>query len=272
MHIESIPIYQALRCPFPDYLTISHTGTGTGNNYAYLISDDATKDAMVVDPAHPPEVIPVLTSRIHDGKINLKAIINTHHHHDHAGGNEGILKQFGKLPVIGGKDCAHVTQTPGHSEKFKIGERITVTALHTPCHTQDSICYFAEDGDERVVFTGDTLFIGGCGRFFEGNATEMHKALNEVLASLPDDTKVYPGHEYTKSNVKFCSAVSQSDAVKKLEEYANNNQQTQGKFTIGDEKLHNVFMRVTDPEIHKAVGASEPVEVMNRLREMKNKM
>ncbi|KAM5450239.1 Cytoplasmic glyoxalase II [Microsporum canis] len=91
----------------------------------------------------------------------------------------------------------------------------------------------------------------------------MHKALNEVLASLPDDTKVYPGHEYTKSNVKFCSAVSQSDAVKKLEEYANNNQQTQGKFTIGDEK---------DPEIHKAVGASEPVEVMNRLREMKNKM
>ncbi|KAM5492675.1 Cytoplasmic glyoxalase II [Microsporum audouinii] len=69
MHIESIPMY---------YLTISHTGTGTGNNYAYLISDDATKDAMVVDPAHPPEVIPVLTSRIHDGKINLKAIINTH--------------------------------------------------------------------------------------------------------------------------------------------------------------------------------------------------
>ncbi|KAG5205905.1 Hydroxyacylglutathione hydrolase [Trichophyton interdigitale] len=255
MHIESIPMW-----------------TGTGNNYAYLISDDASKDAMVVDPAHPPEVVPVLASHINDGKINLKAIINTHHHHDHAGGNEGILKQFGKLSVIGGKDCAHVTQTPGHGEKFKIGERITVTALHTPCHTQDSICYFAEDGNERVVFTGDTLFIGGCGRFFEGNATEMHKALNEVLASLPDDTRVYPGHEYTKSNVKFCSTVSQSEAVKKLEEFANNNQQTQGKFTIGDEKLHNVFMRVTDPDIQKAVGATEPVEVMNRLREMKNKM
>ncbi|EGD92251.1 hydroxyacylglutathione hydrolase [Trichophyton rubrum D6] len=255
MHIESIPMW-----------------TGTGNNYAYLISDDASKDAMVVDPAHPPEVVPVLASHINDGKINLKAIINTHHHHDHAGGNEGILKQFGKLSVIGGKDCAHVTQTPGHGEKFKIGERITVTALHTPCHTQDSICYFAEDGNERVVFTGDTLFIGGCGRFFEGNAMEMHKALNEVLASLPGDTRVYPGHEYTKSNVKFCSTVSQSEAVKKLEEFANNNQQTQGKFTIGDEKLHNVFMRVTDPEIQKAVGATEPVEVMNRLREMKNKM
>lgn len=97
-----------------------------------------------------------------------------------------------------------------------------MTALHTPCHTQDSICFFMEDGDDRVVFTGDTLFIAGkqtcfasycyhcplgsigiwvvgeadlcvlgCGRFFEGNAEEMHTALNKVLASLPDDTKVY---------------------------------------------------------------------------------
>ncbi|KAF3483419.1 hydroxyacylglutathione hydrolase [Arthroderma uncinatum] len=253
MHIESIPMW-----------------TGTGNNYAYLISDDATKDAMVVDPANPPEVIPVLTSHIHDRKINLKAIINTHHHHDHAGGNEGILKQFGKLPVIGGKDCAHVTQTPGHSEKFKIGERITVTALHTPCHTKDSICYFAEDGDERVVFTGDTLFIGGCGRFFEGDATQMHKALNEVLASLPDDTRVYVSRMIF--SIWAVPQFSQSDAVKKLEDYANNHQQTQGKFTIGDEKLHNVFMRVTDPEVQKAIGVSDPVEVMNLLRKMKNKM
>lgn len=71
------------------------------------------------------------------------------------------LKQFGTLPVIGGKDSASVTTTPKHGETFKIGERITVKALHTPCHTQDSICYFMEDGDQRVVFTGDTLFIGG---------------------------------------------------------------------------------------------------------------
>lgn len=72
------------------------------------------------------------------------------------------LKIFGnKLPVIGGKNCQSVTQTPAHGETFKIGERISVKALHTPCHTQDSICYFMQDGEERVVFTGDTLFIGG---------------------------------------------------------------------------------------------------------------
>ncbi|PGG96431.1 hydroxyacylglutathione hydrolase [Blastomyces parvus] len=256
MHIESIPMW-----------------TGTGNNYAYLISDEASKDAMVVDPAHPPEVIPVLKSHIDSGKINLKAIINTHHHHDHSGGNQGILKQFGKLPVIGGSDnCPSVSKIPKHGETFNIGERIKVTALHTPCHTQDSICYFAEDGDQRIVFTGDTLFIGGCGRFFEGTAKQMHEALNNTLAKLPDDTKVYPGHEYTKSNVAFCLEVSQSEPIKRLQAFAEKNKQTQGKFTIGDEKLHNVFMRVNDPEIQNATGKTDPIDVMQALREMKNNM
>ncbi|KAK2749476.1 Cytoplasmic glyoxalase II [Myotisia sp. PD_48] len=255
MHIESIPMW-----------------TGTGNNYAYLISDETTKDAMIIDPAHPAEVIPVLTSRKNEGSINLTAIINTHHHFDHAGGNAGILKEFGKLPVIGGEKCDLVTQTPKHGERFSIGDKITVTALHTPCHTQDSICYFAEEGDQRVVFTGDTLFIGGCGRFFEGNAKEMNIALNEILSSLPDDTKVYPGHEYTKQNVKFCLQVSQSEPIKKLEAYCDQHQRTEGKFTIGDEKLHNVFMRLKDPEIQRVVGLTDPVDVMAALREMKNSM
>ncbi|KAJ6037044.1 Hydroxyacylglutathione hydrolase [Penicillium herquei] len=246
--------------------------TGKGNNYAYLVTDEPTKHSVIIDPANPPEVAPELKSQISAGKIDLTAIVNTHHHWDHAGGNDGMLKEFGKLPVIGGSNCQSVTQTPAHGETFKIGERITVKALHTPCHTQDSICYFMQDGDQRVVFTGDTLFIGGCGRFFEGNAAEMHKALNETLASLPDDTKVYPGHEYTKQNVKFCIAVSQSEPIKKLEAFAEANQQTQGKFTIGDEKLHNVFMRVNDPEIQKATGKTAPVDVMAALREMKNAM
>ena len=71
------------------------------------------------------------------------------------------MKIFGKLPVIGGRDCQSATKKPAHGEVFKIGDRISVTALHTPCHTQDSVCYFMQDGDQRVVFTGDTLFIGG---------------------------------------------------------------------------------------------------------------
>jgi hydroxyacylglutathione hydrolase len=181
------------------------------------------------------------------------------------------LREF-DLPVIGGRDCAKVSQTFEHKGTFKVGN-IKVTALHTPCHTQDSICYFFEDEDssDRAVFTGDTMFIGGCGRFFEGTPEQMHKALNETLAALPDDTKVYPGHEYTKGNVKFAKTVLDNEAIRKLDKFSQENKQTQGKFTIGDEKKHNVFMRVDDPEIQKATGETKPVDVMRELRSMKDK-
>ncbi|KAG5920171.1 hypothetical protein E4U42_006279 [Claviceps africana] len=253
MHIQSIPMW-----------------VGSGNNYAYLVVDDKSKDAFIIDPANPPEVAPIIKQAIAKGAINLKGIINTHHHRDHAGGNKTLRHELKTpdLAIIGGSDCEAVTQTPGHGECFKLGD-ITVKSLHTPCHTQDSICYLMEDTTGKAVFTGDTLFIGGCGKFFEGNAAEMHEALNR-LASLPDDTIVYPGHEYTKSNVKFAISVLQSDAVKKLQDFAESNQVTTGKFTIADEKKHNVFMRVTDPIVHNATGASDPVEVMSKLREMKN--
>ena len=201
--------------------------------------------------------------------------MNTHHHWDHAGGNKKILDFLpSKLPVIGGKDCEAVTKTPGHNETFKIGEGIEVTALHTPCHTQDSICWYMQDkkADERVVFTGDTLFIGGCGKFFEGKPEEMNKALNEVLSGLPDDTKVYPGHEYTKNNVKFLVTVDKGDAVKSLQKFADENKETQGRFTIGDEKRHNAFMRTGSEEMRKVTGEKDPVGVMGKLREMKNNM
>ncbi|KAK1052046.1 Cytoplasmic glyoxalase II [Friedmanniomyces endolithicus] len=206
-----------------------------------------------------------------DGGVKLTNIINTHHHHDHAGGNAEMLKSY-PIPIIGGKDCDKVSKTPGHGDTFTIGDSIKVKALHTPCHTQDSICYLFEDGEDRAVFTGDTLFIGGCGRFFEGTAEEMDTALNKTLGALPDDTKVYPGHEYTKGNVKFAVTVSQSEPIKKLESFASSNKQTQGKFTIGDEKQHNVFMRLDDPTVQKYTGKTSRVDVMSKLREAKNSM
>ncbi|KAK4919314.1 Cytoplasmic glyoxalase II [Elasticomyces elasticus] len=253
MHIESIPMWE-----------------GSGNNYAYLVTDEKTKNAVIIDPANPSEVLPTIKKAV-DGGVKLTKIINTHHHHDHAGGNEEMLKSYG-VPIIGGKDCTKVSKTPSHGETFTIGDNIKVKALHTPCHTQDSICYLFEDGNDRAVFTGDTLFIGGCGRFFEGSAKEMDTALNKTLAALPDDTKVYPGHEYTKGNVKFAVAVSQSEPIKKLESYASSNKQTQGKFTIGDEKQHNVFMRLDDPVVQKYTGKTERIDVMSALREAKNSM
>ncbi|KYK55650.1 hydroxyacylglutathione hydrolase [Drechmeria coniospora] len=254
MHIQPIPMW-----------------VGSSNNYAYLVVDDKSRDAFIVDPANPPEVAPILKEAIKASNIKLTAIVNTHHHWDHAGGNKKLLAELDmpQLKIIGGKNCEGVTATPKHGEEFKLGD-ITVRSVHTPCHTQDSICFFMEDSTGKAVFTGDTLFISGCGKFFEGSAAEMHEALNVRLASLPDETVVYPGHEYTRSNVKFALSVQQSEAVKQLRDFAESNEVTTGKFTIGDEKKHNLFMRVEDPEIQQSTGATDPVEVMQKLREMKN--
>ncbi|KAI7924465.1 hypothetical protein M0657_004631 [Pyricularia oryzae] len=244
---------------------------GSSDNYAYLVIDDKTKDAVIIDPANPEEAAPPIKKAIESGEINLKAIVNTHHHWDHSGGNKKFRDalELPDLPIIGGKNCEAVTTTPANGEGFPFGS-IQVKGLYTPCHTQDSICWFMQDGDDKVVFTGDTLFHGGCGRFFEGTPEEMNTALNKTLAALPDDTRVFPGHEYTKSNVKFGISVLQSEPVQKLQEFAESNKETQGQFTIGDEKKHNVFMRMDDPVIQKATGETDPVKVMGKLREMKN--
>lgn len=254
MHIKSIPMW-----------------VGSSDNYAYLVVDDKSKDAVIIDPAHVEEVAPVLKQEIDAGNIKLKAIVNTHHHWDHAGGNKKLRSALGldDLPIFGGKSCEAVTTTPADGDGFPLGS-IKVKGLYTPCHTQDSICWFMQDGDDKVVFTGDTLFHGGCGKFFEGTGEEMHKALNVTLGALPDDTRVFPGHEYTKSNVRFAISVLQSDPVKQLRDFAETNQETQGKFTIADEKNHNVFMRPEDPVIQKATGETDPVKIMTKLREMKN--
>ncbi|KAI6245821.1 putative hydroxyacylglutathione hydrolase [Erysiphe necator] len=259
---------------FPSYLQMLPICTyrkGSGDNYAYLVIDDKSNEAVIIDPAHPDEVMPILKEKINNAQINVKAIINTHCHRDHAGGNNimKIQPEFKEIPIIGGKDCESVQITPKNGHSFKVGN-INITALYTPCHTRDSICWVMEDEKQRAVFTGDTLFHGGCGRFFQGTAAEMNLALNKTLASLPDNTTVYPGHEYTKSNANFAISVLKDKFTTNLWKFAQENEETQGKFTIADEKRHNLFMRVNDPEVQKVIGTSNPIEVMSKLRDMKN--
>lgn len=253
MHIESIQM-----------------SWGRGNNYAYLVTDDSTSKSVIIDPAFPKDVLPSMNKSITKKKLNLINIVNTHHHHDHAGGNEEVKKNF-NVPIIGGRDCQSVEQIPAHQSKFSIGDNIEVTALHSPCHTQDSICYYMQDSktNQRAVFTGDTLFIAGCGRFFEGTAPEMYKAL-KTLGQLPEDTKVYPGHEYTRANLKFAKTIVDNDAIKQLDDYANKNEETTGAFTIGHEKKFNPFMMCDEKVVQDKVGFTDPIEVMAKLREMKN--
>ncbi|GAA5928749.1 uncharacterized protein JCM15063_003957 [Sporobolomyces koalae] len=241
------------------------------DNYEYLIIDEHTNKTAIVDPYTPAK----LEAAAQQETVEIgEFLLTTHGHHDHAGGNKEVAQKYPGIKVYaGGDQVSAVTEVLKHNDKFKIGH-LDVTAIFTPCHTRDHICYFVEDKekDQRAVFTGDTLFVSGCGRFFEGEPEEMHTALNDKLASLPDDTVTYVGHEYTQSNVAFSKRIEPDNvAIQKLEQYCRENSVTTGKFTIGDEKQHNVFMRVHEPAVQKATNTSDPIKAMGVLREMKNK-
>ncbi|KAK4705307.1 hydroxyacylglutathione hydrolase, partial [Phenoliferia sp. Uapishka_3] len=241
------------------------------DNYMYLLIDDSTSPAAVavVDPYDYTK----LSAAAKEANVTIgQTLLTTHHHNDHSGGNADFVQNFPKADVYAGSDKAPgANKLLRNGDKFKVGD-IEVTALHTPCHTQDHICYFVEDKktNERGVFTGDTLFVGGNGRFFEGTPAEMLRAMN-VLSELPGDTKTFVGHEYTKSNVAFAMSVDPTnEAIKKLHDFANKNEVTTGVFTIGDEKEWNVFMRVNSAAVREATGSSDQVTAMGKLRELKN--
>lgn len=239
------------------------------DNYAYLLVDDASKTAAAVDPFDVPKVIAAAKQE----DVTIVAGILTHHHRDHSGGNKEFASVYPDVPMYAGSQTAPaITKVVKDKDEFKIGENIEIRALQTPCHTQDSICFYAHDtktGD-KGVFTGDTLFRGGCGRFFEGSAEEMHKALS-YLGTLPDSTVLFDGHEYTKGNYAFARSVDpQGEGVQALGNLVASTSQTTGKSTIGDEKAWNVFMRLDSDAVKSATGETDPVKTMTALRNMKN--
>ncbi|KAJ8313834.1 hypothetical protein KUTeg_008395 [Tegillarca granosa] len=156
------------------------------DNYMYLLIDEDTKECAVVDPVEPDKVL----SAVQEEGVKLTSVLTTHHHWDHAGGNKELLKKSPGLAVYGGdKRIDELNNEVNHGNEFKIGS-LNVKCLFTPCHTKGHICYFVtgQSNEQPAVFTGDTLFVGGCGRFFEGNEDHMYKALVEILATLPKQT------------------------------------------------------------------------------------
>ncbi|XP_032677463.1 hydroxyacylglutathione hydrolase, mitochondrial-like isoform X3 [Odontomachus brunneus] len=241
------------------------------DNYMYLIVDEATKEAAIVDPVDPDSVATAVTQN----NVKLTKVLTTHHHWDHAGGNAKLLKTFTDLPVYGGDDRIEaINHKVTHNDTFNIGN-LSVKCLSTPCHTRGHICYYVTgEGHPPSVFTGDTLFAGGCGRFFEGTADQMYKALIEVLGSLPEETEVYCGHEYTTNNLKFGLHVEPDNAaIQQKLDWANtqrNNNIPTVPSTIKDEKSTNPFMRVHEPSVMKHAQQNEPIQTMSYLRREKD--
>ncbi|XP_065659211.1 hydroxyacylglutathione hydrolase, mitochondrial isoform X2 [Hydra vulgaris] len=241
------------------------------DNYMYMIIDEKTKHAAIVDPVEPEKVI----NAMKEENIKLTHVLTTHHHWDHAGGNEELVKQLTDLVVCGGDErIGALNKKVKDGDKIKVGS-LNVTCIFTPCHTSGHMCYYVE-GDSNVpaIFTGDCLFVGGCGRFFEGTAQQMHEALNEKLSKFPDVTNVYCGHEYTVKNLMFALHVEPNnrDAQQKLEWAKNRRDRNLPTIpsTLGEEKLFNPFMRTNQPVIQQHVHASNIIEVMAALRKDKD--
>ncbi|XP_053971699.1 hydroxyacylglutathione hydrolase, mitochondrial isoform X3 [Hylaeus anthracinus] len=241
------------------------------DNYMYLIIDEATQEAAIVDPVDPESV----ATAVKQNNINLTKVLTTHHHWDHAGGNAKLCKKFNNLEVYGGDDRIEaLTHKVKHDDSFNIGG-LKVKCLATPCHTIGHICYYiTRDQDTPAVFTGDTLFAGGCGRFFEGTADQMYKALIQILGSLPNETKVYCGHEYTENNLKFGRYVEpENEAIcQKIESVRSQREKRCPTVpsTIQDEKLTNPFMRVHEQSVMNHAKEKDPIQTMAFLRREKD--
>ena len=226
------------------------------DNYTYLVICEQTRDAAVIDA---PEADPVV-QRVEQTGANVTKVLSTHHHPDHSMANPELAKRYG-VPVIG-----HVSDSnriPGFSDGVDEGDTIDVgderaRVLFIPSHTTGHIAYVFDEA--KALFSGDMLFAGGCGRLFEGTPEMMYTALCEKLSKLPDDMRVFCGHEYTESNLRFAAHVEPNNAAvrEKLKRVTEIRARAAADWhdaqpdemtipsTIGEEKQTNPFMRAPD--------------------------
>lgn len=210
------------------------------DNYIWTMIDN--QQAIIVDPG---EAAPVL-SYLQENNLQLIGIFITHHHGDHTHGLEEILNTVGNIPVYG----SYKSQITFINHPVKEGDKITCgffqcRAIEIPGHTLDHTAYYSNK--DKLVFTGDTLFSAGCGRVFEGDPEMMFASLGKLKA-LPDDTKVYCGHEYTKANLQFAELAEPDNAAVKAK-LASLPQGCTLPSTIGDEKSFNPFLRAPSAKV-----------------------
>jgi hydroxyacylglutathione hydrolase len=242
------------------------------DNFGYLIHDPATGATASVDA---PEAAPIVKALEREG-WTLTDILVTHHHGDHVGGISELKRKFGCRVVAPHDKSARIADVDlrvGQGDVVKIGD-LLARVLETPGHTLDHISYVFDN--EKALFAADTLFSIGCGRVFEGTYPMMWDSLLKLRA-LPDDFKLYCGHEYTAANVKFALTVEPDNAALKARAAEVTRLRADSKPTVptllGEEKKANVFLRADEPSVAASVRMKDrsAAEVFGELRERKNK-
>ena len=227
------------------------------DNYSYLIIDETNNLACIVDPSEAGPIVDYLKNK----NINLKYILNTHHHFDHVGGNKNLKKKYNSV-VIGYKDDANrIPEIDILLEDNQIwkADNFEAKIMHIPGHTTGHICYHFFK--EKLIFTGDTLFSLGCGKLFEGTYEDMFKSLDKIK-KLPQDTKIYCGHEYTLQNSKFCiehdpENTNLKNKIKEVKKKRENSLPTIPSI-LKDEMECNIFLRAKN------------IESFSKLRDLKD--
>lgn len=250
-----------------------HYFTMFQDNYGYLITDGKSRRAATVDPGDGELVL----SWAEKLGLELTTVICTHKHWDHVGGNLFLKNAIPTLEIIGPsyEEIPGVTKTVNDGDSF-LFESLKFSTIHAPCHTMGHVLYFVEEagmeGSHRpVLFSGDTLFVGGCGRFFEGTAEQMQTNM-ERIASLPHETLVFCAHEYTTGNYRFLAHIDPDNCYQKLIETEGVRAKNLPTIPsdIATELKYNLFMNCANPSVQALLGTSDAVNTMAKLRQLKN--
>ena len=241
------------------------------DNYSYLIHDNKSNTVAIIDPSEFAPCDKIISKKYK----KLDYILNTHHHYDHVGGNKELKKKYNSK-ILGFKSdeerIPNIDKLLEDNEEFNIGN-IKFTTLFIPGHTAGHIAFYSKT--EKVIFTGDTLFSMGCGRVFEGTYSQMFNSLNRIK-DLPEDTKIYCGHEYTQKNIEFCIKYNpNNDLLKKtkntIEEKLKNGEPSIPS-TLLKEKQMNIFLRTDDLDVKNILNLKKAsnLEVFTKLRDLKD--
>ena len=242
-----------------------------GDNFIHLYAYDSD-NALVVDPGDSLAVVNILEMY----KLTATTILLTHHHVDHTGG-AAQLKAATNAHVIGsdGRRMPGVDQVVYGGETIDIGDR-KIQVISTPGHSSNAVCYLIEPKDSEeppVLFTGDTLFVAGCGRIFEATAESMYESLIK-LTQLPDETVICCGHDYTVENYEFAVSIEPQNKLltEMLAQAKNAKKRSRAMSTISQEKQTNPFLRADSEQIRAALNMpdAKAAEVFAELRHRKD--